>query len=114
MPLKSAPLFTTVCTLALAGTGPAWAQADAEAAEALARKNNCFRCHAIDKTKVGPAYKDVAARLKTKPDGVAIIIRHITTGPTVKLPGGTEESHKIIDTEDPKALRNLAQWILSL
>jgi cytochrome c len=37
----------------------------------------------------------------------------MTTGPKVKLEDGTEEDHKIIENKDPKALSNLAQWILS-
>ena len=35
---------------------------DADAARALARQSNCFKCHAIDKKKDGPAWKEVAAR----------------------------------------------------
>jgi cytochrome c len=31
----------------------------------------------------------------------------------VKLEDGTEEEHKIIDTKDPKELKNLIEWILS-
>ena len=93
---------------------PASAQVDAEAAQALAKKNDCFKCHAIDKTKKGPAYKLVAARLKTKPDGVETVIEHITTGPLIQLEDGTHENHRIIDTKDPGELRNLAEWILSL
>ena len=93
---------------------PAQAQVDAEAAQALAKRNDCFKCHAIDKTKKGPAYKRVAARLKTKPDGVEVIVEHITSGRMVQLEDGTDEKHKIIDTKDPADLRNLALWILSL
>jgi len=37
----------------------------AAADEALATKKNCLQaCHAIDTKKVGPAYKDVAAKYK--------------------------------------------------
>jgi hypothetical protein len=36
--------------------------AGAEAAQALARHSNSFKCHAIDKKKDGPAYKEVATR----------------------------------------------------
>lgn len=114
MSRKPALLFIAALFLAFTGIAPARAEVDAEAAEALARKNACFKCHAIDKTKVGPPYKRVAARLKTKPDGVETIIEHITTGPLIELPDGTNERHKIIDTKDPKELRNLAEWILSL
>jgi len=31
---------------------------------ALAQKNNCLACHAVDTKLVGPAYKDVAAKYK--------------------------------------------------
>jgi len=100
--------------LAVAVAGPANAEVDAEAAQALAKRNDCFKCHAIDKTKKGPAYKRVAARLKTKPDAVETIIEHITSGHMVQLQDGTDEKHRIIDTRDPNELRNLALWILSL
>lgn len=31
---------------------------------AVAKKNNCTACHAVDKKMVGPAWKDVAAKYK--------------------------------------------------
>jgi cytochrome c len=111
------PIFLIgVLLFAAAGSGPAQAQAqvDAEAAQALAKRNDCFKCHAIDKTKKGPAYSRIAARLKTKPDGVETIVEHITSGHMVQLADGSDEKHKIIDTKDPAQLRNLALWILSL
>jgi cytochrome c len=100
--------------LYIAAAAPVQAQVDAEAAQALAKRNDCFKCHAIDKTKKGPAYKRVAARLKTKPDGVEVIVDHITSGRLVELEDGTEEKHKVVDTTDPAELKNLARWILSL
>lgn len=86
---------------------------DADAANALAKRNDCFKCHAIDKTKKGPSYKKIAAKYKGKPEGEDNAIKNMTTGPKVKLEDGTEEEHKVIDTKDPKELKNLAQWILS-
>ena len=106
--------LTGLLLLALAGASPAMAQVDAEAAQELARRNECFKCHAIDKKKKGPAYTRVAAKLKTKPDGVETVIEHITTGPLVQMEDGTHENHRIIDTKDPKQLRNPAECILSL
>jgi len=87
---------------------------DAEAANALAKSNGCFKCHALDKTKKGPSYKKIAAKYKGKAEGEEKLIKNFTTGPKVKLEDGTEEEHKIIDTKDMKQLKNLAQWILSL
>ena len=104
----------TVLLLGVAATGLARAQVDAEAAQALAKRNDCFKCHAIDKTKKGPAYKRAAARLKTKPDGVEVIVDHITSGRLVELEDRTTEKHKVVDTTDPAELKNLARWILSL
>ena len=89
------------------------ADVDADAAQALAKKNDCFKCHAIDKTKKGPSYKKVAAKYTGKADAEDKLLKQITTGPKVKLEDGTEEDHKIIDSKDPKALKNLIDWILS-
>jgi len=107
-------MVCAVLGLASAMTAPlASAAVDEEAAKALAKSNDCFKCHAIDKTKKGPSYKKIAAKFKGKADGEEKAIKNMTTGPKVKLEDGTEEDHKIIDTKDPKQLKNLAQWILS-
>ncbi len=87
---------------------------DEAAAKALAKKNDCTKCHAIDKTKKGPSYKKIALKYKGKADAEAALIKNITTGPKVKLEDGTEEDHKIIDTKDQAELKNLVGWILSL
>ncbi len=91
--------------------------ADEDAVKALLKKNDCFKCHAIDKTKKGPSYKKISAKYKEKDkaaDAEQKMIKHMTTSPKVKLEDGTEEEHKIIDTKDPAELKSVAQWILSL
>ena len=95
-------------------TAASAADIDADAAKKLAKRNDCFKCHAVDKAKKGPSYMSVAAKYKGKPDGEAKLIKQITTAPKVKLDDGTEEDHKIIDTKDQKELKNLVGWILSL
>lgn len=87
---------------------------DEDAAKSLAKRNDCFKCHAVDKTKKGPAYKKIAIKYKGKTDAEAVLIKQITTGPKVKLEDGTEENHKIIDTKDQGEMKNLVGWILSL
>lgn len=114
MTTRSAVSIAGALLFAMAGVVPVQAQVDAEAARALAKRNDCFKCHAIDKTKKGPAYNRVAARLRTKPDGVEVIVEHITSGRMVQLQDGSDEKHPIIDTRDPDELGNLARWILSL
>lgn len=113
MKTKITLLLAGSLLVALAGLAPAHAAVDAAAAQALAKKNDCFKCHAIDKTKKGPSYKKIAAKYKEKKLGEKDAIKQMTTSPKVKLEDGTEEDHKDIDTRDPKALSNLAQWILS-
>ena len=85
--------------LMLTVSGPSRA-ADADAAQALAKRSNCFKCHAIDKKKEAVAWKEVAAKRKGKPDAQAKLIKHITTGPKVKLDDGVEDEHPIIKTKN--------------
>lgn len=101
-------------TLAAAFITPAYAGIDEDAAKSLAKKNDCFKCHAVDKTKKGPAYKKIALKYKGKSDAEATLTKQITTGPKVKLEDGSEENHKIIDTKDQGEIKNLVGWILSL
>ena len=94
----------------------AMADVDVEAAKALARQNNCFKCHAVEKEKDGPAFKKVAGKYKGKDNAEARLIEHITTGEKAKFPDGHEEEHKIIQTTPPKdmaQIKNLVDWILS-
>lgn len=109
-----ASALLAVSAVVFASSPAVAAGVDADAAQKLAKKNNCFKCHAIDKTKKGPSYKKIAAKYKGKPEGEAKLIENFTTAPMVKMEDGTEEEHKVIDTKDEKQLKNLAQWILSL
>jgi len=87
---------------------------DADAAMTLAKQNNCFKCHAIDKKKEAPAWKDVAAKYKGKPDAESRLIFHVTSGEKVKFEDGHEEEHKVVKTKDQAQIKNLVDWILSL
>ncbi len=87
---------------------------DAAAAQALARQSNCFKCHAVDKKKEGPAWKDVAAKLKGNKDAQAMLTKHLTTGPKVKFEDGHTEDHPILKAKSPEDTKNLVDWILSL
>ena len=81
--------------------------ADAEAAQGLARQNNCFRCHAVDKEKMGPAWKDVAAKNKGNKEAQANLVKHLTAG-------GKDGNHPVVKAKSPDEVKNLADWILSL
>ena len=88
--------------------------ADESAAKALARQNNCFKCHAIDKAKDGPAWQDIAKKNKGKADAQARLIKHLTTGPKVKGSDGSEEDHPVIKAKSADDTKNLVDWLLSL
>lgn len=89
---------------------------DAEAAKALARQNNCLKCHGVDKDKDGPGYNKVAAKYKGKADAEEKLSKHLTSGEKAKFPDGHEEEHKIVKTSPPNdkdQIKNLVQWILA-
>lgn len=92
---------------------PAHAEVDIEAAKVLARTNDCLKCHAAEKDKLGPSIAKIAAKYKGVADAQAKAIEHMTSGPTVKLSDGVEVQHKIIGTKDPLELANIANWFLS-
>lgn len=108
----SLSLIGGAALLALVSILPAQAAVDVDAAQALFKKNECTKCHSVDKTKTGPALKKIALKYKGKADGQDKVIKQITTAPKVKTEDG-EEEHKVINTKDPVALKNLADWILS-
>lgn len=110
---KLTQILVPLALAALAGASThAVAAVDASAAEALFKKEGCAKCHAVDKTKKGPALKKVAADLKGKADGQAKLLKFITTGPKIKVDGADEE-HTIISTKDAAAQKNLIDWVLS-
>ena len=114
MSKPSTTIFASALTaVLLALAAPAAFAIDAEAAQALAKKNDCFKCHSVDKEKKGPSFKKIAAKYAGKTDGEEKVIKNMTTGPKVKLDDGTEEEHKIINTKDEAAIKNLAQWIIN-
>ena len=105
------PILAAAFAVALASPLVVQAQ-DVAGAEALMKKSGCFKCHSVTAKKDGPSYKSVAEKYKGKPDAEEKLIKHITTGPTVKV-DGKEERHEIIKTKDEKEIKNVVQYILS-
>lgn len=85
---------------------------DADAAQSLAKKSDCFKCHAIDKKKDGPPYKEIASKNKGKPEAPDKLFKHLTTNPKVKV-DGKEEEHTTLKTKNEAEIRNVIAWILS-
>ena len=96
---------------AAAWSAPAWSADDA-AAQSLLKKNDCLKCHAVDKKKDGPSFKETAAKYKGKADAEQKLFTHMTTSPKIKV-DGKEEEHKSIKSAKEEEVKNLVQWILS-
>jgi cytochrome c len=92
-------LITAIALSAIAFAGTASAD------EALAKKNGCAACHDMSAKKVGPTWKDVAAKA-TEADVVAAIEKGVK-GKYGKIPMPPQPKAKA----DAAAL---AKWITSL
>lgn len=95
----------------VAGALVATLAAPASAQEALAKKHNCFACHAIDKKVVGPAYKDVANKYRGDKTAEAKLIDKVKKGGAGVWGQVPMPPNATVPDADVKAL---VQWILSL
>ena len=90
-------VIAAVVAVGMAAAGTASAQ------EALAKSSGCLNCHAVDTKKMGPAFKDVAAKYKGKADAEATLVTMLSTAkghPEVKAKGDD--------------LKGIVKWVLSL
>ena len=97
-------MIQALLLLALAAALPAYAQ------EELAKKHNCFACHAVDKKLVGPAYKDVAAKYANDSQAEQKLFQKVKNGGQgvwgqVPMPPNTQ----VPDAD----IHSLVKWILS-
>lgn len=107
--------FKSSLILGLGIVTSSWVQAgvlDAAGSEALARKSGCFKCHAIDKKKDGPPYRELAGKFRGKADAESKLFDRLSKGTTVKI-DGKEEEHEPIKTKDADEIRSVVKWILS-
>ena len=90
-------IIVVLATAAFAVAGTASAQ------EALAKSSGCLNCHSIDTKKMGPSFKDVAAKYKGKADAEATLATKISTAkghPEVKA--------------SPDDVKALVKWVLAM
>jgi cytochrome c len=95
--MEDATMKSMLAAAALALSGTANAQ------EALAKSSGCLNCHSVDAKKMGPAFKDVAAKYKGKADAEATLATKISTAkghPEVKA--------------SPDDVKSLVKWILAM
>jgi len=97
-------LTTLVIASALAFSGAAFANAD------LAKKDGCLVCHDATVKKVGPTWKDIAAKHKGDKDAEKKLAESIVKGGKGGVYG------KIPMPPQPKAAADadaLAKWVLT-
>jgi cytochrome c len=92
----------SVVIVAAVAAGLAFAGA-ANAQEALAKSSGCLNCHAVDTKKMGPAFKDVAAKYKGKADAEKSLVTKVTTAA-----GHPKVNASAADVD------SVVKWVLSL
>ena len=75
--------------------------ASAQDGAAVAQKSGCMTCHAVDTKKMGPSFKDAAAKLKGKSEADAV----------TAIKGS--KAHGSVKASDDD-LKTIAKWIQSL
>lgn len=75
-------------------------KAELKAAQVLVMDSNCMKCHAVNRTKNGPSFKQIAARYKDKPTAEETLVAYL-------------KRHGALKSTDDLAVRNVARYILS-
>ena len=89
--------------VALLGSSPAFAS------QAVAKKNACLACHAVDKKLVGPAFQEVAKKYAGKLDAAALA-KSIKAGGSGKWGPVPMPAQAALSDADALVL---AKWILA-
>ena len=92
-------LLAMAATGSMVLAGAAYAQAGAD----LAKAKNCMGCHDLEKKKVGPAFKDVAAKYKDNKEAEAKLVTALKEG----------KGHPSKAAASDAELKTLVQYVLS-
>lgn len=84
----------------------------ANANESILRKANCFICHSVETKRIGPAYKDVAARYRGDDGAPAKLFDKVRRGGAGNW-GDVPMTSYPIDTISDDDLKAAIHWILS-
>lgn len=76
---------------------------------AIARRNACMSCHAIDGRSVGPAFKDVAQRYRGNADAASVLLQKLRRGGSGAWGSIPMPANPDLPDEDAKAV---LAWIL--
>jgi cytochrome c len=68
----------------------------------VVKAKGCLNCHAVDTKKVGPAYKDVAAKYKDNKSAEGDLVAKLKSG----------KGHPKVNASDDE-LKSAVEWVLS-
>lgn len=77
----------------------------------LLKDKACLSCHVVDKKLVGPAYKEVAAKYRSRKDAEAYLAKKIKDGSTGVWGPVPMPPNAAVNNDDAKTL---AKYILTL
>jgi cytochrome c len=75
----------------------------ANASEVLARSNGCMTCHDLATKKMGPSFKDIAAKYKGKADAEAMLVGNLKAA----------KGHPAVRSSEADT-KTLVAWILKM
>lgn len=109
-------VFMVLVVLGVANVGwlllrPKPAEGVALSGQALVEANGCIRCHGVERSYVGPAFRAIADRYRGRPDAQAYLARKIREGGAGEWGRSVMPRHPQLTQE--RALQ-MAEWMLSL
>jgi cytochrome c len=90
-------LMVAVVAAGLAASGAA------NASEALAKSSGCMTCHDLATKKMGPSFKDIAAKYKGKADAEATLVANLKAG----------KGHPAVKSSEADTV-TLVKWVLAM
>jgi cytochrome c len=90
-------LMVAVVAAGLAASGAA------NASEALAKSSGCMTCHDLVTKKMGPSFKDIAAKYKGKADAEATLVANLKAG----------KGHPAVKSSEADTV-TLVKWVLAM
>jgi cytochrome c len=92
----------SIVMVAVVAAGLAMAGA-ANAQEDLAKSSGCLTCHAVDTKKMGPSFKDIAAKYKGKAGAEATLVANLKSG----------KGHPAVKSSEADTAK-LVKWVLAM
>jgi cytochrome c len=112
MPTPLSRRLTRIVPCLLAAPLLAGLSAPALASNQLHMKSGCVACHMVDRKLVGPSYKEIAVKYKSRADAIPYLTQRVRKGGPGNwgtVPMAPNDVSKLNDAE----LKALLTWILA-